>query len=158
MGAPAHAQLPSFWDVYITAGLRVQAPLLRATLSCYACCGQTVQPTLVSGQPHVMVTTLGFNANAGGAARSQWTEDARKATPAFQEQTTLIRNLNILRQVRPLWWILRWFRTPCILSHASAGLRHSSLQGSISSITVVVMHLQLLARGLGWLNGLLADL
>ena len=85
----------------------MQAPLLRQTLSCYPCCGQTVQPTLVSGQPQVMVATLGFNADAGGAGAEQ---------AGVHNLASIISNLKTLRQVRVN---LHGCHTPCILSKAA---------------------------------------
>ena len=85
----------------------MQAPLLRQTLSCYPCCGQTVQPTLVSGQPQVMVATLGFNAGAGGAGTEQ---------AGVHDLASIISNLNMLRQVRQN---MHGCHNPCILSKAA---------------------------------------
>ena len=91
IGSPAHAHLPSLWGRYLTAGFHVQAPLLRQTLSGYRCCGQTVQPTLVSGQPQVMVATLGVNGDAGGEGSEQ---------AGVHDLASIISNLKTLRQVR----------------------------------------------------------
>ena len=85
----------------------MQAALLRETLSSCRCCGQTVQPTLVSGQPQVMVATLGVNGNAGGAGSEQ---------AGVHDLASIISNLKTLRQVRQT---LHGCRTPCILSKAA---------------------------------------
>ena len=84
----------------------MQATLLRETLSSCRCCGQTVPPTLVSGQPQVMVATLGVNGNAGGTGSEQ---------AGVHDLASIISNLKTLRQVSQN---LPGCRTPCILSKA----------------------------------------